>query len=159
MKIGLTPGTFDPITKGHIDIIERASHVVDQLIVSVAKSEKKHTLFTLEQRVELAREALFDFDNVEVEGFDGMLVYFAKEKGAKYLVKGLRAITDFEYEFQQTAVNSQLAPDIYTIFIMAPPQSMYLSSTTVRELASLKSDISTFVPKNVEVALKKKFDE
>ena len=158
MKIGLTPGTFDPITHGHIDIIERASHVVDQLIVSVAKSEKKNPLFSLEDRVALAREALANFDNVEVAGFDGMLVDFAKEKGAQYLVKGLRAITDFEYEFQQTAVNSQLAPDIDTIFIMAPPQSMYLSSTMVRELASLGSDISNFVPKNVEAALKKKFE-
>ena len=157
MRIGLTPGTFDPITRGHIDIIKRASHVVDHLIVSVAESKKKHPLFSLEERVELAREALGDLDNIEVKGFDGLLVDFAKENGAKYLVKGLRAITDFEYEFQQTALNAHLAPDIDTIFIMAPPQSMYLSSSMVRELAELHSDISALVTPNVQAALKAKF--
>ncbi|MCF0232636.1 MAG: pantetheine-phosphate adenylyltransferase [Enterococcus sp.] len=158
MKIGITPGTFDPITLGHIDIIKRASHIVDKLIVSVAESSSKSPVFSLEERVSMACEALRDFENIEVDGFGGLLVDFAKKYNASYVIKGLRVITDFEYEFQQTALNSELAPDIETIFVMAPPQSMYLSSTMVRELASLHSDISSFVPKNVEKALNRKFN-
>lgn len=157
MKRALTPGTFDPITSGHIEIISRASRIFDEVIVSVAASPKKKPLFTLEERVALAREALKDIENVRVEPFCGLLVDFAQEMNAPVAVKGLRAITDFEYEFQQTALNYQLDPRLETIFIMSSPEYMYLSSSVVREIASFHGNVDQFVPQCVSTALKKKF--
>jgi pantetheine-phosphate adenylyltransferase len=157
MTVAITPGTFDPITYGHLDIVKRASTLADEVIVAVADSTPKHTLFTVEERASLAREAVVDLPNVRVESFDGLLIDYARSRGAKMLVKGLRAITDFEYEFQMAALNSQLGADLETIFIMSPPQYMYLSSSVVRELASLHADLSKFVPPCVEAALREKF--
>jgi pantetheine-phosphate adenylyltransferase len=157
MKRALTPGTFDPITDGHIEIISRASRIFDEVIVAVAASPKKMPLFSLDERVALAREALAELSNVRVEPFSGLLVDFAQEMQAPVAVKGLRAITDFEYEFQQTALNFQLDPRLETIFIMSSPEYMYLSSSVVREIASFKGDVSQFVPPCVSEALKKKF--
>ena len=128
MRRALVPGTFDPITNGHIDVIARASQMFDEVIVGVAKSDKKRPLFTLEERVALAKEATARLDNVSVVGFDDLLVHFAEEIDCKFVVKGLRAITDFEYEFQMTAANYRLNDSIETVFIMSPPQYMYLSS-------------------------------
>ena len=145
VKCALTPGTFDPITVGHLDVITRASQLVDEVIVAVAESVKKKPLFTLEERVALA------------EPFDGLLVDFAHEVGATAVVKGLRAITDFEYEFQMTAINYQLDRNLETLFIMSTPQHMYLSSSVVREIASMGGDIKEFVPPCVERALREKF--
>ena len=157
MKRALTPGTFDPITSGHLDVIARASQLVDEVVVAVADSQKKGPLFTLEERVELVRQATAHLPNVRVEPFNGLLVDFAKELDATVVVKGLRAITDFEYEFQMTAMNYQLSPQLETLFIMSPPQYMYLSSSIVREISKMGGDIQQFVPPCVYEALKKKY--
>ena len=157
MKRALTPGTFDPITSGHLDVIARASQLVDEVVVAVADSQKKGPLFTLEERVELVRQATAHLLNERVEPFKGLLVDFAKELDATVVVKGLRAITDFEYEFQMTAMNYQLSPQLETLFIMSPPQYMYLSSSIVREISKMGGDIQQFVPPCVYEALKKKY--
>ena len=157
MKRALTPGTFDPITYGHLDIIKRATAIFDEVVVAVAESTPKNTLFTIEERTELVREATKSYENVRVENFDCLLVDFARQMDAHVLVKGLRAITDFEYEFQMNALNHQLDNYIETSFIMSPPKFMYLSSSIVRELASLNGDVSSLVPPCVEEALKRKF--
>ena len=157
MKRALTPGTFDPITSGHLDVIARASQLVDEVVVAVADSQKKGPLFTLEERVELVRQATAHLSNVRVEPFKGLLVDFAKELDATVVVKGLRAITDFEYEFQMTAMNYQLSPQLETLFIMSPPQYMYLSSSIVREISKMGGDIQQFVPPCVYEALRKKY--
>ena len=157
MKRALTPGTFDPITSGHLDVIARASQLVDEVVVAVADSQKKGPLFTLEERVELVRQATAHLSNVRVEPFKGLLVDFAKELDATVVVKGLRAITDFEYEFQMTAMNYQLSPQLETLFIMSPPQYMYLSSSIAREISKMGGDIQQFVPPCVYEALKKKY--
>lgn len=157
MKRALTPGTFDPITSGHLDVIARASQLVDEVVIAVADSQKKGPLFTLEERVELVRQATAHLSNVRVEPFKGLLVDFAKELDATVVVKGLRAITDFEYEFQMTAMNYQLSPQLETLFIMSPPQYMYLSSSIVREISKMGGDIQQFVPPCVYEALKRKY--
>ena len=157
MTRALTPGTFDPITLGHIDIITRAAALMDEVIVAVAKSTPKHTLFSIEERTELAKNATAHLDNVKVMAFDGLLVDFAKSQDVKAVVKGLRAVTDFEYEFQMNAVNQQLDYKLETTFIMSPPEYMYLSSSIVRELAALGGDVSKFVTPEVEEALKRKY--
>ena len=157
MKRAVTPGTFDPITYGHLDVVTRAAQLMDEVIVAVAASPGKQPLFTLEERTELARKATESLANVRVEPFDGLLVDFAQIVDARVLVKGLRAITDFEYEFQMAALNYQLSNDIETVFIMSPPQFMYLSSSIVRELARLGSPVEQFVPPHVAEALARKF--
>lgn len=159
MTIALTPGTFDPITRGHLDIISRASTLMDEVIVAVAESTPKHTLFSIEERTELAKQATAHMDNVRVISFDGLLVDFARKMGVNVVVKGLRAITDFEYEFQMTALNYQLDKELETLFIMSTPQHMYLSSSIVREIASLGGDVSQFVPPCVNEALVKRYAE
>ncbi|MEE0706427.1 MAG: pantetheine-phosphate adenylyltransferase [Adlercreutzia sp.] len=159
MKRALTPGTFDPITVGHIDIITRASQLVDEVIVSVAVSAKKKPLFSLDERVELVRQATAHLPNVRAEAFDELLVDFARRMDATAVVKGLRAITDFEYEFQMTALNYQLDKELETVFIMSTPQHMYLSSSIVREIASLGGDVSQFVPPCANEALIRKYAE
>lgn len=159
MKRALTPGTFDPITSGHLDVITRAAQLVDEVVVAVAASPKKQPLFTLDERAELVREATSHLPNVRVEPFDDLLVAFAEKMGATVVIKGLRAITDFEYEFQMTALNYQLNQEIETLFIMSPPQYMYLSSSVVREIASLHGDVEQFVPPCVRDALARKFAE
>ena len=146
MKRALTPGTFDPITSGHLDVITRAAQLVDEVVVAVAASPKKRPLFSLEERAELVRKATSHLPNVRVEPFDELLVDFAARMEATVVVKGLRAITDFEYEFQMTALNYQLSQELETLFIMSPPQYMYLSSSIVREIASLGGDVARFVP-------------
>lgn len=159
MTIALTPGTFDPITRGHLDIISRASTLMDEVIVAVAESTPKHTLFSIEERTELAKQATAHMDNVRVISFDGLLVDFARKMGVNVVVKGLRAITDFEYEFQMTALNYQLDKELETLFIMSTPQHMYLSSSIVREIASLGGDVSKFVSPCVEEALRRRYAE
>lgn len=157
MSKAIVPGTFDPITNGHLDVVARASQLFDEVVVAVAASEKKKPLFTLEERVALAAEATEGFGNVTVEGFDGLLTTFAEEQGAHVIVKGLRAITDFEYEFQMTAMNYQMDSAIETLFVMSPPEYMYLSSSIVRELAALHGVYDQFVPACVKSALEKRF--
>lgn len=157
MKRAVTPGTFDPITYGHLDVITRAAQLMDEVVVGVAASPGKAPIFSLEERAELARVATAHLPNVRVEPFEGLLVDFARDLGAQVLVKGLRAITDFEYEFQMAALNYELESAIETVFIMSPPQYMYLSSSIVRELARLGSPVDRFVPAPVAEALARKF--
>lgn len=154
MKRALTPGTFDPITEGHLDVITRAAQIVDEVIVAVAASPKKKPLFDMDRRVDLARQATAHLPNVRVEPFDDLLVDFAMRMEASVIIKGLRAITDFEYEFQMTALNYQMNRELETLFIMSPPHFMYLSSSIVREVASLGGDVAQFVPSCVYEALK-----
>lgn len=153
MKKAIVPGTFDPITNGHLDVIKRASKIFDEVVVAVALSAKKNTLFPLEKRVEMAKEAVSGLPNATAIGFDGLLTDLAWEQNAHCLVKGLRAITDFEYEFQMAAMNWQLHRNVETCFIMSPPEYMFLSSSIVRELASMHGDFRRFVPPNVVPAL------
>ena len=157
MRRALTPGTFDPITAGHLDVITRAAQIMDEVVVAVAASAKKRPLFSLEERVALAREATAHLPNVRVEPFDCLLIDFARQMDARVVVKGLRAITDFEYEFQQTALNYQLDSQLETIFIMSPPEYMYLSSSVVREIASFHGELDQFVAACVREALDAKF--
>ena len=157
MRRALTPGTFDPITSGHLDIIPRAAQLFDEVVVAVAQSAGKHPLFSLDERTALVRQVVEPLPNVRVEPFDCMLVDFARRMDAQAVIKGLRAITDFEYEFQQAALNDQLDGSVETMFIMSPPEYMYLSSSVVREIASLGGPVGQFVPPCVEKALRAKF--
>lgn len=157
MKRALTPGTFDPITSGHMDVITRASRIMDEVIVAVAASDKKKPLFDLDERVFLVKQAVCHIPNVRVEPFDELLVDFARRMDAEVVIKGLRAITDFEYEFQMTAMNYQLDRELETTFIMSPPQYMYLSSSIVREIALMGGSLNGLVPDCVKAALRNKF--
>ncbi len=157
MKKALVPGTFDPITNGHLDVITRAAALFDEVVVGVAYSAKKGPLFTVEERVALAEQATSHLPNVTVAPFNALLVDFAAEIKASAVVKGLRAITDFEYEFQMTAANYQMDKDVETMFIMSPPQYMFLSSSIVREISSFNGDVAGLVPACVEKALKQRF--
>lgn len=157
MKKVVYPGTFDPITNGHIDLVHRACNLFDYVIVAVAASKKKSPLFTINERVELARNVLKKYDNVEVCGFDGLLKNFVQEKGAYGVVRGLRAVSDFEYEFQLANMNRVLAPSMESLFLTPAEHLSYISSTLVREIASLGGDVSKFVPSEVEKALHTKF--
>lgn len=151
------PGTFDPITNGHIDLVGRAARLFDSVVVAVAASKKKSPLFSLEERVELSRRALSDFENVEVCGFDSLLKDLVEEKGAYGVVRGLRAVSDFEYEFQLANMNRVLAPSMESLFLTPAEHLSYISSTLVREIASLGGDVHKFVPPVVEEALKAKY--
>lgn len=157
MKRAVVPGTFDPITTGHVDVITRAAQIFDDVVVAVAESVKKNPLFDLETRLRLSEQALADLPNVSVISFDGLLVDCVRENDAHVVVKGLRAITDFEYEFQMNALNHELSRDLETFFIMSPPKFMYLSSSIIREMASMGGEIKGFVPPCVEQALKDYF--
>lgn len=155
-KRAVYPGTFDPITLGHIDIIKRASKLVDELIVGVLNNNSKTPLFTPEERVEMIRESVADMPNVKVMAFDGLLVDFAKQQKALFVVRGLRAVTDFEYEFQMAQANRIIDKDVDTVFLTTSNAYSYISSSTVRELASFGGDISKFVTKSVEKKVKEK---
>lgn len=148
------PGTFDPITNGHVDLVERASRLFEQVIVAVAVNADKQTAFSVETRVSLAREVLAHVDNVEVTSFDNLLVDFMKEQGADVILRGLRAVSDFEYEFQLAGMNRHLAPDIETLFLTPAEQYAYISSSLVREIAMLGGDVTPFVHKKVVAALR-----
>lgn len=157
MKRAVVPGTFDPITAGHVDVITRAARIFDEVVVAVAKSVKKNPLFDLETRMHLTEQALADQPNVRVISFDGLLVDCVRELDAHVVVKGLRAITDFEYEFQMASLNYELSRDLETFFVMSPPKFMYLSSSIIREMASMGGTITGFVPPCVEEALHEHF--
>lgn len=151
------PGTFDPITNGHIDLIERASRIFDQVIVAIAANTKKGPTLTLEKRIELASEVLQHRKNVEVVGFGILLADFVKEKGATIILRGLRAVSDFEYEFQLANMNRALMPKIETVFLTPAEHLSFISSSLIREIAALGGDVSKFVPKIVADTLQQHF--
>lgn len=158
MKTIVYPGTFDPITNGHIDLVERASKLFSHIIVAIAISEKKGPLFNIDERVALAETALSHLDNIEVQQLDYLLVEFVLDNKADAILRGLRAVSDFEYEFQLANMNRALAPEVESIFLTPSENLSYISSSLVREIASLGGDISAFVPPGVTTALAEKFN-
>lgn len=156
-RTAVYPGTFDPITNGHIDLVARAAPLFDRIVVGVAASPTKGPTLPLELRVRLAREALAGHPNVEVRGFDTLLAHFVREVGAGVLLRGLRAVSDFEYEFQLANMNRQLVPDVESMFLTPSEKYSYISSTLVREIACLGGDISNFVHPAVAEALAQRF--
>ena len=153
----LYPGTFDPITHGHTDLVSRAALVFDKVIVAIAESPHKIPFFSLEKRIELAESQLGHLDNIEIVGFSNLLVDFVQEKGAKVIVRGLRAVSDFEYEFQLASMNRNLCEEVETMFLTPDEKYGFISSTLVREVARLGGDVSQFVGREIEQALKEQF--
>ena len=159
MRIAVYPGTFDPVTNGHLDIIKRAVKLFDKVILAVAQDNNKNPLFTLQERKELLEEAIKDIQNTEVSSFSGLTVDFARKCGAIAIIRGLRAVTDFEYEFQLALMNKKLDPTLETVFLMTKSDFSYISSSTIKWAASLNAKISEFVPENVEEALLRKYNK
>ena len=159
MRVAIYPGSFDPITYGHMDIIERGCNLFDKIIVAIAKSEAKKPLFTLEERIALSSSIFEDNEKVEVVGFPRQLtVDLAREHNASAIIRGLRAVSDFEYEFQLATMNRSLAPDIESIFLTPKESLIYVSSSLIKEISDLKGDVSKFVHPNIEKALRAKLD-
>lgn len=159
MRIGIYPGSFDPVTLGHVDIILRSSRMFDLLIIAVLKNNVKKPLFSAEERVELIQQVTKDMRNVSVEAFDGLLIDFAKKKNASTIVRGLRAVSDFEYELQIAQTNHKMSSDIDTVFLTTSLEYSYLSSSIVREIASYNGDISKFVPKEIIPSILAKYNK
>ena len=156
MRTAIYPGSFDPLTNGHLDVVQRAAKLFDNVIVAVAKNEGKSPLFTLDERVELARKCLKSYRNVKVDSFDGLLVDYVVANKARCIVRGLRAISDLEFEFQLALMNRKLNENVETIFMMPKDTYTFLSSRIVKEIARLGGDVTPFVPELVQAALKKK---
>ena len=159
MKLGIYPGSFDPLTNGHIDIIERSRKFIDNLIIGISDNNNKKNLFNLDERIKMINTIMQNrnIDNVTVESFNGLLVSFVKKKKANLIIRGLRAVSDFEYEFQMTGMNFKLNSSIETIFLMASDNNQLISSNLVKEVSKLNGDVSKFVPPEVQIELKKKF--
>lgn len=155
-NIVVYPGTFDPLTFGHIDLVERAARIADQVIVAVAANTNKKPLFSLNERVDLTRQVLAKHKNVSVFGFETLLIHFMREHSANIILRGLRVVSDFDYEFQLAGMNRHLAPDIESMFLMPAENYTYISSSFVREIASLGGDVKPFVPEIIVSALQKK---
>lgn len=154
MKIAIYPGSFDPVTNGHVDIVERAAKIADKIIVAVIGNPEKKAKFPLKQRVEMLKASLTKYKNVVVESFDGLLVDFARKNDVNIIVRGLRAVSDFDYEFQMALTNRKMAPEIETLFLMTDYKYSYLSSSFVKQIAHLGGDISELVPAPVAIKLK-----
>ncbi len=154
--VAIYPGTFDPFTRGHEDLVRRASLLFDKVVVAVADSSGKAPIFTLEERVEIARQVLSPFPNVEVTGFNGLLMNFLKTRNARLILRGLRAVSDFEYEFQMAGMNRKLFPDVETVFLTPADEYMFISATMVREIARMGGDVSKFVQPAVNERLLQK---
>ncbi|MEN9765512.1 MAG: hypothetical protein RL397_1467 [Pseudomonadota bacterium] len=159
MTIAVYPGTFDPFTRGHEDLVRRAARLFDHLVVGVADSRSKRPFFSLIERVEIAREILSHYPNVTVAGFQGLLKDFVREHDAKVIIRGLRAVSDFEYEFQMAGMNRYLLPDVETMFLTPSDQYQFISGTIVREIATLGGDVSKFVFPSVEQWIAKKLSQ
>ncbi|MCK9389050.1 MAG: pantetheine-phosphate adenylyltransferase [Sulfuritalea sp.] len=158
-RIAVYPGTFDPLTSGHEDIVRRAASLFERVIIGIAESRAKRPLFSLQERVDIAREVLTGYTNVEIHGFDCLLMDFMRQHGASVIIRGLRAVSDFEYEFQMAGMNRSLYPDVETVFLTPSDQYMFVSATMVREIASLGGDVSKFVPPQVQMRLAGKMQQ
>lgn len=157
-RLAIYAGTFDPLTRGHCDLIERSAEIFDHVILAVAEEGHKETLFTVEERVEMARDVVQTLQNVRVEAFNGLLINYVRSREARVIIRGLRAYSDFEYEFQMALTNRKLAPEIETLFMMPKETHSYVSSSTVKEVAMLGGDAGEFVPQAVAEALSAKFE-
>jgi len=155
--IAIYPGSFDPITNGHLDLIERGCRLFDKLVVSILRNETKQPLFSVEERIEMLREVVNCYPNVAVDSFDGLLVDYAAQNGATVLLRGIRAISDYEYELQMALMNRRLQPEIETVFMMATEAHSFISSRLVKEVFGLGGNIADLVPPSVEVRLRKRF--
>lgn len=166
-RIGVYPGTFDPITNGHLDLIQRATRILDRVVVAIAVSDGKRPLFTIEERMEMVRKECAvlvragngNMKRVEVRSFDSLLMHFVKQQGANIIIRGLRAVSDFDYEFQMAGMNARIAPDIETVFLMASERQTFISSRFVKEIARLGGDITSFVPTGVARRLITRFEQ
>ncbi|MGN6552656.1 MAG: pantetheine-phosphate adenylyltransferase [Verrucomicrobiota bacterium] len=156
MRTAIYPGSFDPLTNGHLDVIERAVKLFDRVVVAVAKNESKQPLFTMEERLQLVRDSVKHLPNVEADTFGCLLVDYAEQQSAQAILRGLRAVSDFEFEFQLALMNRKLNEKIETIFMMPKDTYTFLSSRIIKEIARLNGDVSTFVPENVRIALHEK---
>ncbi len=157
MRIAVYPGSFDPVTYGHIDVIERALKIFDKIIVALGDNPEKTSLFSVEERLEMLKESLKKHKNVEIDVFSGLLIDFVKKKKSNVIVRGLRAVSDFDYEFQRALLNRRITTDIETVFIMTRGKYCYLNSSIVKEMAQFKGDVSALVPEIVDKKLKERF--
>lgn len=157
MRLAIYPGTFDPITNGHLDIVQRASHMFDEIVICIAENVAKTPLFTIEERKELAISSVVGRDHISVETFGGLLAEYARMQNATAIIRGLRAVKDFEYEFQMALMNKSLYPEVETVFLMPSERFTYVNSSIVREVARLGGDVTSYVPLNVAAALKEKY--
>ncbi len=156
MKIAIYPGSFDPITKGHLDVLKRAAGIFDKVIIAVLVNNAKKSFLPIEDRLMLIEKSCHDIPNVEVDSFDGLTIEYARKKGANILIRGLRAVSDFEYEMQLSQTNHALDPDINTVFLITKPKYNFISSSTIKEIAKMNGDVSKFVPPPVAEYLKEK---
>lgn len=157
MRIAVYPGSFDPVTNGHIDVIERASRIFDKVIIAVGDNPEKKPLFTTQERVEMIKDATKSLKNIEVEGFKGLLIDYIRKKGSKIIVRGLRAVSDFEFEFQRALLNRKINGDVETIFIMTKEDYVYLNSSIIKEMAMFHGSVKKLVPAIVEKKLREKY--
>ena len=158
MSIAVYPGTFDPFTRGHEDLVRRASSIFGELVVGIADSKNKKPIFTLDERIQISKEVLGHYPNVRIEGFGGLLKDFVRKNNARVIVRGLRAVSDFEYEFQMAGMNRYLVPEVETLFLTPSDQYQFISGSIVREISSLGGDVSKFVFPSVEAWLKQKLN-
>jgi pantetheine-phosphate adenylyltransferase len=158
-RIAVYPGTFDPITNGHTDLVSRAARVFSRVVIAIADSPHKNPLFSLDERILLSKNQMASLDNVEVVGFNNLLVEFVQQIGASVIVRGLRAVSDFEYEFQLASMNRHIAPTVETLFLTPDEDYSFISSTLVKEVARLNGDVSEFVCEEVQQAMRKRFKE
>ena len=157
VKTAIYPGSFDPMTKGHLDVLERASSMFEKVIIAVLNNTEKKCLLSTKERVELIKKSVKRLGNVRVDSFDGLTIEYARQQGATVLIRGLRAVSDFEYEMQMSQMNSSLAPEINTIFLITKPEYNFISSSTIKEIVMMGGDISQFVPKEVKNYLENKY--
>ncbi len=156
MRIAVYPGGFDPVTNGHLDLVNRMTHLFDRIIVAVVKGRDKGSFFSWEERIEMFRKAVADLPTVEVEGYDEMTVEFARRRGATAMVRGIRAVSDFEAEFDQALMNRKMAPEIESVYLMSNQEFLYISASRIREVSRLGYDVSELVPAHVNTALRRK---
>ncbi len=159
MRIAVYPGGFDPVTNGHLDMVKRATQLFDRVIVAVVKGRGRDTMFEFEERVELFRQAVADMPSVEVEGYSGLTVEYARQKGAIAMVRGIRAVSDFETEFSQALMNRKMAPELESVYLMTSQDFMYVSASRIREVSRLGYDVADLVPPHVRTAIRKKLGQ